>query len=613
MQYVKYNPTDVFYKSIVGAVPENERFGIRIQINRCVNPSKVVLVVYSDDGTVQAEHVMYREKSSDDFDNYLADVQFTKGLYWYYFKMEGVPYESFIGKGGDKRAALYFDNVQPYQLSVYKKQYKTPSWLNKGVMYQIMTDRFYHSGKTVVTEDKILRTWGEQPYFREEDGAVRNRDFFGGNLAGIAEKLPYLASLNVKTLYLNPIFKAYSNHKYDTEDYEQIDPMFGTKEDFENLCKKAQEYDIKIILDGVFNHTGSTSKYFNRGKKYGEGGAYNDEKSPYRSWFNFYPDNTYECWWNFQTLPRINARSRGAQKYFCDKNDGIVPRWIRDGACGWRLDVVDEIADPMLDKIVSSAKCAKPDCAIIGEVWEDASNKTDYGVRRHYLDGSQLDSVMNYPLMNGIIDFVRDGNEASLAGTVFEILNNYPLHVRNNLMNILGTHDTARILTTLAGDRIENSSKEVLAKTKLTDEQYKTGCKLLKMAAVLQYTMFGFPCVFYGDEVGLEGYKDPFCRACYPWGRENKLILDFYRRLGELRKMSVFSDGNFRQLAAEHGVYAFLRMSENSQTEVIVAANRGGKEYDLYLGDTYEDVFTGRRYQNVCKLQHNGYVVLKKV
>ncbi|MCM1290065.1 MAG: glycoside hydrolase family 13 protein [Corallococcus sp.] len=613
MQYVKYDPTDVFYKSVVGAVAENCRFGIRLQINRCMNPSSVTLVVYSDDGASNNEYVMYREQGGDEFDNYLADLQLKKGLYWYYFKMEGVPYEKFVGISANKQAALFFDNVQPYQLSVYKKQYKTPSWLNKGVMYQIMVDRFYHSGNTVVTEDKILRPWGEQPYFREEDGVVRNRDFFGGNLAGVTEKLPYLASLNVTTLYLNPIFKAYSNHKYDTEDYEQIDPMFGSDEDFENLCAKAREYGISVILDGVFNHTGSSSKYFNRGKKYGEGGAYNDEKSPYRSWFNFYPDNSYECWWNFQTLPRINAESRSAQKYFCDKTNGVVPRWLKAGAYGWRLDVVDEIADSMLDKIVSSAKSAKPDCAVIGEVWEDASNKTDYGVRRHYLDGSQLDSVMNYPLMNGIIDFVRDGNEASLSYVVFDILNNYPLHVRNNLMNILGTHDTARILTTLAGDRVENSSKEILSKTKLTDEQYERGVQLLKMAAVLQYTVFGFPCVFYGDEAALEGYRDPFCRACYPWGRENKTVLDFYRRLGELRKNPVFAEGSFVQLVAEHGVYAFERVCQSSQTEVVVAANRGGSEYDLDLNAAYEDMLTGRRYQNVCKLQRNGFVVLKKV
>ena len=259
MIYVKYNPTEEFHKSIVGAVPDGVRFGIRLQINQCIAPSKVTLVVYNEEG-FHEEYPMYKDVCGAGFDNYLADVQFNKGLYWYYFRMDGVTYEHYIGIDDSKNAGLYYQNVRPWQLSVYKKVYKTPSWLNRGVMYQIMVDRFCHEGETVVTEDKILRKWGEQPFYREENGVVRNRDFFGGNLKGVISNLPYLSSLNVTTLYLNPIFKAYSNHKYDTEDYEEIDSMFGTKEDFSNLCKEAEKYGIKIVLDGVFNHVGRSSK-----------------------------------------------------------------------------------------------------------------------------------------------------------------------------------------------------------------------------------------------------------------------------------------------------------------------------------------------------------------
>ena len=603
MDYVRYNPTDEFYKTVVGAVAEDVRFGIRLQIHHAVNPSRVTLHVYGDDGVFSQDYDMYVDASGDGYDSYITEVKLKKGLYFYYFKMDGVTYEQYIGIGDDHRASLYYDNVRPYQLSVYKKQHDTPMWLNKGVMYQVMVDRFCASGDTVPTEDKIMRHWGEQPFFREEDGMVRNRDFFGGNLKGLTGKLDYLASLNVKTLYLNPIFAAYSNHKYDTEDYELIDPMFGTLEDFETLVAEAEKRGIRIVLDGVFNHVGASSRYFRE--------AISDEKSPYRSWFNIQPDGSYECWWNFQTLPRINAASAGAQKYFTGKN-GIVRRWLKAGAAGWRLDVVDEVADCMLDKIVSAAKKEKPDSVIIGEVWEDASNKVDYGVRRHYLDGSQLDSVMNYPLMDGIIQFVRDGNEQALSRVVFDIINNYPVFIRNNLMNILGTHDTIRILTNLAGNRLDNAPKEAMARQKLNDEQYKLGCKLLKIAAVLQYTMFGFPCVYYGDEVAMEGYKDPFCRCCYPWGQENKLMLDFYRRLGQLRELSVFSDGDFHQLVAEKGVYAFERTCTETETKAVIAVNRGCENYELYLGDVYEDVFTGRKYSENCRLLPNGYLILIK-
>ena len=555
---------------------------------------------------------MYKDASGDGYDNYIADVQLSKGLYWYYFVMDGVSYERYVGIDDDQRACLYYDNVRPWQLSVYKKMYDTPTWINKGVMYQIMVDRFCKAGETQPTEDKIMRHWGEQPFYREEDGVVRNRDFFGGNLKGVTSKLGYLASLNVTTIYLNPIFKAYSNHKYDTEDYELIDPMFGTADDFTELCQEADKYGIRIVLDGVFNHVGSSSKYFNREGKYGAVGAYQDAKSPYRDWFNIDPDGSYECWWNFQSLPRINARNLDAQKYFTGKN-GIVPRWLKKGASGWRLDVVDEIDDPMLDKIVSSAKKEKRDAVIIGEVWEDASNKVDYGVRRHYLDGSQLDSVMNYPLMNAIIEFVRLGNEKAMSKVVFDLVNNYPLYVRNNLMNILGTHDTIRILTNLAGTRLDNAPKEAMARERLNDYQYEQGCMLLKIAAVLQYTMFGFPCVYYGDEVAMEGYKDPFCRCCYPWGGENKLVLDFYRRLGEIRKLSVFSDGDFHELVSERGVYAFERVDTATETKVIVAVNRGTDSYNLNLGDTYVDLLSGRTYSATCQLQTNAYVILTKM
>ena len=608
MQYVKYNPIDEYYKSVVGAVEDDTSFIVRLQVNKCIKPSSVTLVFYEVDGTIEKKFAMELQQSNE-YDCYITEVKLSKGQYRYYFYMDGVPYEHFIGSDELGNASLFYDNVNSWHLSVYKKKYKTPKWLNKGVMYQIFPDRFCSCGNVKPNEDKVMRVWGEQPYFKEENGVVKNRDFFGGNLKGIISKLPYLKSLNVKTIYLNPIFKAYSNHKYDTEDYFEIDPMFGTQNDFENLVNQAKQNDIKIILDGVFNHVGSDSVYFNRSGKYGKGGAYNDKKSPYRSWFFFHDDGTYDCWWNFDTLPRINAQSKSAQNFFTSK-DGVVRHWIKCGASGWRLDVVDELDDCMLDKIVKSAKAQDGQSVIIGEVWEDASNKIDYGKRRHYFDGSQLDSVMNYPLKDAIIEFIRYGNEQILAKTAFTILNNYPAYIRNNLMNILGTHDTCRIITALVGNELQGDDKALMASTKLTDSQYAYGCKLLKLAAVLQYTMFGFPCVFYGDEVGLEGYKDPFCRGCYPWKNQNKELLDFYRRLGQIRENKIFSDGDFRQIVASNGVYAFRRTSKDG--EVVVAVNRGHEEYQLELNGNFVDLITGRQYLDTTKVQPDGFVILQK-
>ena len=610
MILVKYNPVKEFYKSIVGAVPQDVKFGVRVQINSCIAPSKVFMRIYNDCG-YDSEVQMYSDRCEEGFYNFIADVSLKKGLYWYYFRMEGVANEQYIGMADGGCAQLFYSDVVPWQLSVYQKMYDTPRWLNTGVCYQIMVDRFCSVGRVVPTEDKILRKWGQQPYYQEEDGRVTNRDFFGGNLKGVIEKLPYLRSLNVKTIYLNPIFTAYSNHKYDTEDYENIDSMFGTNKEFENLCHIADEMGINIILDGVFNHVGSSSKYFNKEGKYGKGGAYNDVNSPYRSWFNFYDGNKYECWWNFETLPRIKADNPSAQEYFCGDN-GIVPLWLKRGASGWRLDVVDEIADCMLDKIVQAAKKQDPQCAIIGEVWEDASNKVDYGVRRRYFEGAQLDSVMNYPLQKAIIAFVREGNSTALHNTVFNILNNYPLYIRNNLMNILGTHDTVRILTELVGDRVGNSTKQVMSKTRLTDSQYQRGIQLLKLCVVLQYTFFGFPTVFYGDEAGMEGYRDPFCRGCYPWGKENKLLRDFYVLMGQLRNMNVFCNGDFDELVCKDGFYAFQRSSQDSGEKVVVAVNRGSTDNSVSLDGIYRDLLTGRTYTNIATVVHDGFVILEK-
>lgn len=612
MRYVRFDPTNSLYKSVVGSVAEGEKFTLRLQLHKKVNPSCVYVVLYPEGDSQELKLKMLRDEAFCDADwqQYVAEVEVGKGSYYYYFYMDGVDYERYVGMGEDKKPSMFYDNVRPYRLFCHKRKYPVVEWLNKGVMYQIFPDRFCSVGKVTATEDKIMRDWGNQPMYKEGDGIVRNRDFFGGNLLGIASKLDYLKSLGVTSLYLNPIFKAYSNHKYDTEDYEVVDPMFGTNQIFADLCLQAEQKGIKIVLDGVFNHVGSSSKYFNAEGKYGSGGAFNDKNSHYRSWFTFYENGTYDCWWNFKTLPRINAASTGAQNYFCGEH-GIVRNWLKTGASGWRLDVVDEIADCMLDKIVEAAKSENSQAAIIGEVWEDASNKIDYGVRRHYLDGTQLDSVMNYPLRRGIIRLVADGNERLLDETVFDILNNYPAYVRNNLMNVLGTHDTERILTLLVGDKI-GGDKAQGATVKLTDEQYFRGMELLKIAAVLQYTFFGFPCLYYGDEVGSEGYKDPFCRGCYPWGRENKLLLDFYRRLGELRKMEVFSEGDFVRLVADRGVYAFSRSHEPSHTKVVVAVNCGKTNYVLPLDGIYVDLLTGRQSVNTCTLPPDSFCVLKR-
>ncbi len=522
-------------------------------------------------------------------DGFFASLKFHEvGLYFYYFSFG----ERVLGRGPMRRGVLTGGDPECWQITVYAETYETPAWFKGGVMYQIFPDRFAIGGKRrEVKPYQILRDdWGGMPSFRPNAfGKVLNNDFFGGNLAGIAEKLDYLAALHVKTIYLNPIFEAYSNHRYDTGDYMKIDGLLGTREDFEALAAAAKRRGIRILLDGVFNHTGDDSRYFNKYGRYDSLGAYQSHDSPYAAWYRFrqFPD-LYESWWGIETLPAVNEQSESYRE-FITGSDGVVQTWMARGAAGYRLDVADELPDSFIRKVRAAVKRADPEGLLIGEVWEDASNKISYGERRTYLLGDELDSVMNYPLKNGIINFMLTGNTAELRETIFMLLDNYPKETRDCLMNLLGTHDTPRILTVLSGRRC--ADKEEMARLVLTPEERETACKRLHMAAVLQFTIFGVPCIYYGDEVGMEGYSDPFCRGCFPWEEaEVSELAKFYARLGGIRTEiapDVFSDGDYRELYADSGCLVFAR--KKGKRAVIVYCNRSSAQYRLrFRGRLYD-------------------------
>ena len=297
----------------------------------------------------------------------------------------------------------------------------------------------------------LHENWSDIPEYRpNEQGEILNNDFFGGTLRGIASKLDYLESLHVRTIYLNPIFQAYSNHRYDTGDYKRIDPMLGTEEDFRALCAQAAARGMRVILDGVFNHTGYDSRYFNGSGRYNSLGAHQSKDSPYYGWFDFkrWPDE-YGSWWGIYTLPQVNEMNEDYLRYIIEDEDSVIRRWLRLGASGWRLDVADELPDAFIRHLTAAAKREKPDALVLGEVWEDASNKISYSERRAYFHGGELDSVMNYPLSDAILAFLGGGTAEHFAETMECIRENYPHDVFYSLMNVVGTHDTARTLTLL--------------------------------------------------------------------------------------------------------------------------------------------------------------------
>lgn len=526
-----------------------------------------------------------------DYQFFECDVNLQQGLYWYDFRYSSAHGQFFVVKSEHSLGVVAQQSGERFQLTVYDEDFTTPEWLMGGIIYQIFPDRFYSSGKQKkgVPDDRFMcEDWNKIPEHRQNVGACSlGNDYYGGDLKGIEQKLPYLADLGVNCIYLNPIFEAHSNHRYNTANYEKIDSLLGDEDDLKNLCEAAKKQGIRIILDGVFSHTGDDSIYFNRTGRYGDCGAYRDYNSPYRQWFKFYDyPHGYDAWWGIKTLPETNEDNEAFTEYITGKN-GILRKYLKIGISGWRLDVADELPDKFLDKLRTAVKDENKDAYILGEVWEDASNKISYGARRKFLRGGQLDSVMNYPFANAILNFIKYGGGDALSETVHTVLENYPKCSVHTLMNHLGTHDTARVLTVLGktdsfvGDRAWQSQQ------KLSDFEYKCGIKRLKATAVIQYTLPGVPSLFYGDEAGVEGYGDPFCRAAYPWGCENLSLLEFYKSLGMVRKeCKAFTDGDFYTLYTDDNAIAYTR--KNTKGSAFIAVNRGNDTVNITVPDEFK-------------------------
>ncbi len=500
------------------------------------------------------------------------------------------------------------ENIHAFQLTVTMPRKEMALGLRGGIMYHVFVDRFYRGDvgtpPTPLREDAVLNTdWyhGVPQHAKIPGGDVPNNEFFGGNLYGIRDKLPYLASLGVTILYLSPVFRAYSNHKYDTGDYETVDEMFGGDDAFAALLSAAHAQGIAVICDGVFNHTGDDSRYFNRYGHYADVGAYQSKTSPYYAWYRFqtWPD-VYESWWGVKVLPGLHSGNADFRAYICGEG-GVLQKWMRLGVFGWRLDVADELHDQFLDDLYIRVKAENPDAVIYGEVWEDASNKIAYDHRRRYLRGGQLDSVMNYLFRDGIISFVRDGSAESLCRAVQTVVRHYPAESVALLMNLIGTHDTERILTVLAADPCGDLDNDALAEKQMDPRQRERGRSLVKLASLLQFTLPGIPCIYYGDEAGMEGYRDPFNRRPYPWGKEDTQLLAWYQMLGKLRgaHQAALSDGEIDILTAENGVFAYRRGAGDHAVTVIV--NRGRDPY--WLDGPWLDALTQCTYMDGISVQ----------
>ena len=618
MEHIAFNSRNLLHKTPFGAVKQGQNIVFKVVLPRSLQCSHVDLVIKSDSGNY-TYHPMNWLSMQGESEEWWALGYTAKepDIYFYHFEYDTPWGRTAIMHSGDCLGKLSMGSLD-WQLSVYSKDFSTPEWLKGGIFYQIFPDRFNFSGekKKNIPEGRKLRSdiFGEPEWRPTEDGKVLNNDYFCGDLKGIEQKLDYLRNLGVTCLYLNPVFEAQSNHRYDTSDYTRIDPLLGTEKDLESLCEKAKQKGISVILDGVFSHTGDDSIYFNKYGRYNSVGAYQSKESPYYNWYKFinHP-NEYHSWWGISILPEVKEESPDFIEFITGEN-GIARKWLRAGVRGWRLDVADELPDEFLDAFRSSVKAENPEALVLGEVWEDASNKFSYGHRRRYFGGKQLDSVMNYPFAEAIIHFIRTGKVEGFSDKIITILENYPKCTVDVLMNHIGTHDTMRAITQLAGESCEYRDRNWQSGRVLSDERYMLGVRLLKLAAVIQFTLPGVPCIYYADEAGMQGYKDPFNRFCYPWGKENKELLEFYKSLGQFRKScSCLKDGEYATVSEMLGCLAFTR--KNNECEILVIVNRNEHEIDYYLPlewQNSEAVSGARMLGNKAAIGALDYIILKK-
>lgn len=594
------------------------RFGDGIVAKIKINPQllckNAAILLYNEDNNINLEYETYIEDDvfmcQIDTKNICCD---SNALLFIAVRLDTIYGQLYLTRQEDS----FFltdspDNAYCYQMTVYTSDFETPDFIKGGLVYQIMVDRFRIGGKRIKRKDAVnVSEWNSPiPQFAENEGeAVENNCFYGGNLKGVEEKLSYLKTLGVTCIYLCPVFEAYSNHKYDTGNFMSVDRCFGGDEALKSLISAAKEYGISIVLDGVFNHTGNDSLYFNAKGKYDSLGAYQSDKSPYYNWYTFYDfPHEYRCWWGIKTLPAVDTENDEYINFICGEN-GVLNKYMNMGIKGFRLDVADELSNKFIKALRNSVKKKDSNAIIWGEVWEDASNKISYGKRRQYFRGNQLDGVMNYPLRDAIIQFLLYSNSKALGSTTRKLWYNYPEFVSHTLLNFLGTHDTARIITVLSGADISQMSGSQLVAFKLTQDQKNRGEKLLRLAYILLFTLPGVPCIFYGDEVGVEGARDPFNRTTFPWENENTALKEYVTETMKIRRQSdVFSTGDFEILEESGGVFSFIRRTKNE--ECIVCINRSQTEYTLFFDNFAIDKISGKTFKDYAVILPDNAIIL---
>lgn len=608
---INYNSWDDKFKVPFGALNTKQEGTIRVVTNKDIEVYNISLVILGENEDLST--YIYEKIDLQEVQNINNEKTFSckikpferAGLYFYYFEVEanvdGSVQKLFYGKNRSNGQACeyYYHDINKYQITVYN-EITVPNWFKEGILYHIFVDRFNNGNRNdKVTNPKkntfIYANWDDNPmYIKNANGEISRWDFYGGNLKGIINKLGYLKKLGVSIIYLSPIFESASNHKYDTDDYKKIDPMFGDEEIFAELIEKAKERDINIVLDGVFNHTGANSRYFNKYGNYDSVGAFQSKDSEYSSWYNFeqFPDK-YDCWWGVKDMPNVNELSPSFMNYIMHDEDSVIKKWTKMGVKGWRLDVADELPPEFLTQLRNELKSVDEEAILTGEVWEDASNKISYNRRQNYFTGDKLDSVMGYPFRTSLISFLKgECTSLELSNSYMEIKENYPKEIFKSNLNLLGTHDVNRIKTEL------NCDKDIV-----------------KLAVITQMTFEGIPYIYYGDEAGLEGYTDPDNRRTYPWKNEDEDMIDFYKNaINTRKKRKTFTYGDTKFINTNNdNVFGFIRFDENSEEEdLLILINRSNEVQNISLdinNDILEEVpikYIPKKYGEIIEKEDDG-------
>ncbi|WP_297430156.1 glycoside hydrolase family 13 protein [Clostridium sp.] len=570
---VLHDSQSIKFRKPFGAVEVGQKVKLSINIDKEI---VVAIELVQFDGT-RLNMGMQKEYLNNGEFRYSVEIDTSDALgilEYYFILIDG--YDRLYYGNNDERLGgigqIYTYNPVPYQITVYEKSYM-PNWYKEGVIYQILIDRFYNGNNNKINTPKensfIYGTWNDSPmYIKDNFGRIVRWDFYGGNLKGIIKKLDYIKSLGVSIIQLSPIFKSPSCHKYDTGDYEVVDEMFGTNDEFKELCEAAKRKGIRIILDVVLSYTSSDSKYFNKLGSFDAVGAYNSPNSKYYDWYKFikYPSN-YESWWGISERPNINSMQKGYIDYIIQNEDAIMQKWIELGASGWKLDVIDELPDEFIELIRKRIGEINKEAVLLGDIWEDASNKISYSKRRKYLQGREVHAVTNYPLRESLINFTKGYIKSDrFRQRIMSLYENYPRESFFGNMNVVGTNDTERILTVLDGN-----------------------IELLKVLTTIQFTLPGVPLIYYGDEAGLIGGREPDNRRSYPWGKENKQLVDFYQKLINIRNNEdSLKKGDLIIYETDLDALAFERNYENEKILVIVNVSNEQKLIkDINLNGCY--------------------------